>query len=217
MINSKMQKLGASRSVIRELFEYGKMRKAQIGADNVFDFSLGNPSTPPPHKVNHTLLELISNENPTALHGYTSADGDVNTRRAIAAYIRENYDEKIDEGCIYMTVGAAGALTSVITALVTEGEEVICLAPYFPEYKVFIERCGGVVRSVPTKERDFSLDIDKIANSINEKTAAIIINSPNNPTGAIYTEDEISRLADLLRLKEKEYGKNIYPLFWICL
>ncbi len=210
MINEKMRELGAKRSVIRELFEYGKLRKAQIGEENVFDFSLGNPSVPAPSEVNQALLSLIGSLDSVALHGYTSAQGDAAVRTAIAEYISKTEGTSVTADCIYMTVGAAAALTSALTALVYDGEEVIVLSPYFPEYKVFIERCGGVVREVMCDEQTFQPDIDAIEGAINERTAAVIINSPNNPTGAVYGEDSIRRLSDMLRRKEREYGRQIY-------
>ncbi len=210
MINEKMRMLGAQRSEIRELFEYGKKRKAEIGADKVFDFSLGNPSVACPDEVNLELARLLSSSDPVKLHGYTSAQGDAAVRAAIAEHIRltEGFDASADD--IYMTVGAAAALTCSLTALVSEGEEVIVLAPYFPEYKVFIERCGGVVREVKCKAPGFEPDTDAIADAINERTAAVIINSPNNPTGAVYSEKVIKELSAVLTAAEKRYGKSIY-------
>jgi len=210
MINPKMQGLGACRSVIRELFEYGLKRKKKIGEENVFDFSLGNPSVPCPDRVNSAMLDLIKGTNPISLHGYTSAGGDAQVRAAIAEYISRTHGVKADASNLYMTVGAAASLTSVLTGLVTPGEEVIVLAPYFPEYKVFIERCGGVVREVLCSPEDFQPDTEKIKEAINEKTAAIIVNSPNNPTGVVYTEESIKALSAVLEDKEKEYGKPIY-------
>ena len=145
MINEKMRGLGAKRSVIRELFEYGKKRKAEIGEENVYDFSLGNPSVPAPDCVNENLTKLLKEESSVLLHGYTSAQGDAGVRKAIADYINETQGENITADCLYMSVGAAAALTCSLTAVVTSGEEVIVPTPYFPEYKVFIERCGGVI------------------------------------------------------------------------
>ena len=209
MINEKMRMLGAKRSVIRELFEYGKMRKAEIGEENVYDFSLGNPSVAAPDVVNESLCRLMSQESSLALHGYTSAQGDASARKAIADYINATQDESINADCLYMSVGAAAALTSTLTALVSEGEEVIVPAPYFPEYKVFIEKCGGVIKEVLC-DKDLMLDIPAIEAAINEKTAAIIVNSPNNPTGAIYSEDNIKALCNLLRRSEEKLGHPIY-------
>ncbi|MBQ7325923.1 MAG: pyridoxal phosphate-dependent aminotransferase [Clostridia bacterium] len=209
MINQKMRELGAKRSVIRELFEYGKKRKAEIGEDKVYDFSLGNPSVAAPESVNAALSDLLSSENPVALHGYTSAQGDAGVRAAIADYINFTYGESVNADCIYMSVGAAAALTCTLTAVVSAGEEVIVPAPYFPEYKVFIEKCGGIIREV-TCDEELQPDIVAIEKAINERTAAIIINSPNNPTGAVYSEKNIKALTEALRRCEKRYGHPIY-------
>lgn len=209
MLNEKMRALGAKRSVIRELFEYGKMRKAEIGEENVYDFSLGNPSVPAPSEVNLGLKALIEKENSVLLHGYTSAQGDASVRAAIAEYINVTHGESINADCLYMSVGAAAALTCSLTALVNPGEEVILLAPYFPEYKVFVERCGGVVREVMCDE-SFMPDVNAVRAAINEKTAAIIINSPNNPTGAVYSMEIIEELCNMLSECEKEYSHPIY-------
>lgn len=209
MINEKMRALGAKRSVIRELFEYGKQRKAEIGADKVFDFSLGNPSVPAPLSVNENLSKLIREESSILLHGYTSAQGDGAVRSAIADFINKTHGESVSADCLYMTVGAAAALTASLTAVVSVGEEVIVPAPYFPEYKVFIERTGAIIREVRCDEH-FKLDVDAIEAAINENTAAIIINSPNNPTGAVFGEENIKALTSMLRRKENELQKTIY-------
>ena len=209
MINEKMRALGAKRSVIRELFEYGKKRKAEIGEENVYDFSLGNPSVPAPKEVNEALIKMLSEGDSVALHGYTSAQGDAAVRAAIADYINKTHGESVNADCLYMSVGAAAALTCSLTAVVNAGEEVIVPAPYFPEYKVFIERCGGVIREVACDD-NFQLDISAIEAAINEKTAAIIINSPNNPTGAVLCEENIKALAALLKKSEEKYSRTIY-------
>ena len=210
MINEKMRRLGANRSVIREIFEYGRKRKAEIGEDKVFDFSLGNPSVPAPDCVNENIKLLIDEESSVALHGYTSAQGDASVRAAIADYINKTEGESVNADCLYMTVGAAAALTCSLTALAGKGEEVIVLAPYFPEYKVFIERTGATVREVLCNTETFQPDIASIEAAINERTAAIIINSPNNPTGAVMTEESIIALTELLRKKEAELSRVIH-------
>ena len=179
MINAKMRELGAKRSVIRETFEYGRTRKAEIGEDKVFDFSLGNPSVPAPPEVNAELVRLIECESSVALHGYTSAQGDATVRAAIARYINESYGECVNADCLYMTVGAAGALTATLTALVCEGEEVVIPSPYFPEYKVFVERCGATVVAVPCDRQTMELGVAAIEAAVTERCAAVIINSPN--------------------------------------
>ena len=210
MINRKMQKLGARRSSIRELFEYGKIKKSELGDDAVFDFSLGNPSVPAPEVVNEKLIRLIEESDPVALHGYTSAEGDIHVRQKIVDYLNRKYGERFSPECVYMTVGAAAALTISLNALISTGEEVIAIAPYFPEYKVFTEGAGGRLVSVPATDGVFHLDLRAIEAAINPNTAAVLINSPNNPTGAIYGEKEIRALSLILSEKSREFGKTIY-------
>ena len=210
MINEKMRELGSKRSVIRELFEYGKQLALREGSENVFDFSLGNPSVEPPKELDDALASLISTADATKLHGYTSAEGDLGVRESIAEYITRTHGTEARAENIFMTAGAAAALTGVLNAVVREGEEVILLSPYFPEYRVFAEFAKAMVVEVATQTDTFRPDIDAIARAINEKTAAIIVNSPNNPTGAVYTEDDIRALAELLSSKSLEYGKPIY-------
>ncbi len=209
MINEKMRELGARRSSIRELFEYGKRRKAEIGEDCVFDFSLGNPSVPSPDGVGRELIRLLSEEDSIRLHGYTSAQGDGEARAAIAEDLERRYGAEVDPDLIYMTCGAAAALTIALGALVCRGEEVIVNAPYFPEYKVFAEAAGGVLRVVNTTER-LMPDVEALAAAINERTAAVILNSPNNPSGAVVDEECLTALAELLRKKSAEYAHPIY-------
>lgn len=209
MINEKMRMLGAKRSVIRELFEYGRKRKSEIGEDAVFDFSLGNPSVAAPEVVNAEMKRLLEEESSILLHGYTSAPGDLGVRKAISDYVNNTHGESTTPDCFYMTVGAAAALTSTLTALCMPGEEVIVPTPYFPEYKVFIERCGAIVREVECDAR-FMLDVEKISAAISDKTAAIIINSPNNPTGAVFDEENIIAITSMLKKKETELKKPIY-------
>lgn len=210
MINQKMRELGAKRSVIRELFEYGKKRKSEVGEENVFDFSLGNPSVPAPKEVNSALERLLREEDSVKLHGYTSAEGDLSVRRAIAEYVNRTEGEQIRPECIYMTVGAAAALTISLKALVSPGEEVITYAPYFPEYKVFVEATGAKLVEVPGRAGDLLLDIENIRAHINEKTAAVLINSPNNPTGVVFDEENIKALSDMLRQMSEKLGRTIY-------
>ena len=210
MINEKMRELGAKRSVIRELFEYGKARKAEIGAENVFDFSLGNPSVPSPDVVGETMQALIAERDPVALHGYTSAQGDAGVRNSIADYLNRTHGADVTADCLYLTVGAAAALTVSLTAILQPDDEVILLAPFFPEYRVFIERTGARVVSVMCREDDFQPDIDALKRAITQKTRAVIINSPNNPTGAVVTEENIKALAALLKDASDQNGEPIY-------
>ena len=210
MINEKMRELGAKRSVIRELFEYGKARKAEIGAENIFDFSLGNPSVPSPDVVGETMQALIAERDPVALHGYTSAQGDAGVRNSIADYLNRTHGADVTADCLYLTVGAAAALTVSLTAILQPDDEVILLAPFFPEYRVFIERTGARVVSVMCREDDFQPDIDALKRAITQKTRAVIINSPNNPTGAVVTEENIKALAALLKDASDQNGEPVY-------
>ena len=210
MLNEKMTGLGLKRSVIREIFEYGKKRKEEIGAENVFDFSLGNPSIPAPEKVREVMNKLVTEMNPVALHGYTSAQGDLNVRKAMADGITKNFNITADPDLIYMTCGAAASLTISLNAICNEGDEVIVLAPFFPEYRVFIEKAGGVVKIVKCREEDFQIDFDLLSAAVSEKTKAIIVNSPNNPSGVVLSEETIKALAELMSSKSKEFGNDIY-------
>ncbi len=209
MINKKMEGLGKVRSVIRDLFEYGNARKAEIGADKVFDFSLGNPSVPAPDSVTEELKKLIENENPLALHGYSSAQGDFSVRKAISDHINETYGTAFTPNSIYMTVGAAAGLTISLNALVCDGDEVVAFAPFFPEYRVFAEAAGArFVPMAPTA--DFGIDTAALSEAINANTKAVIVNSPNNPSGVVLKESDIVALCEVLKSKSTEYGHPIY-------
>ena len=209
MDRTRMRRLGEQRSEIRELFEYGMKRKAEIGADRVFDFSIGNPSIPTPPTVTAALQELLAGD-PLRIHGYTSAAGDPAVRASVADDLNRRFGTEIGAEHLYLTCGAAASLTIALSALVENGQEVIVPAPYFPEYPVFIETAGGVPISVSGMEPDFDLNIDGIASAITEKTAAVILNSPNNPSGVVYRAEQIERLANLLREKQAAYGHPIY-------
>lgn len=209
MINQKSVQLGSVRSVIRELFEYGKKRKAQIGEDNVFDFSLGNPSVPPPAQVEEALENVLKNRDPVQVHGYTSAQGDASVRSAIAGYISKNFGVPQTADLIYMTCGAAASLAITFNALLNAGDEVITIAPYFPEYKVFCEHAGGVLVPVKGEAGTFQPDIAAVRAAITPKTKAVLINSPNNPSGVVYSEERITQLCKVLK-ECKERGQTIY-------
>ncbi|MGN1081321.1 MAG: pyridoxal phosphate-dependent aminotransferase, partial [Acutalibacteraceae bacterium] len=210
MLNKQMLELGKNSSVIRELFEYGNARKAEIGADRVFDFSIGNPSVPCPDCVTKSIEKAVASTEPTKLHGYTSAAGDIKVRTAIADYLNARYGVGALPSDIYMTAGAAASLTITLNAVASSGEEVIVFTPYFPEYRVFVEKTGAKLVEVPVDRNDFQIDFKALENAFNKNTAAVIINSPNNPTGAVLTRDTITRLSDFLRKKEAEYKKEIY-------
>lgn len=210
MIQQTMYDLGAHRSCIRELFEYGRMRAAQVGAENVFDFSLGNPSIPAPEQVSMTIAQLVAQTEPTALHGYTPAVGDAEARRSIAEDLNRRFDAGVRPEDLFLGCGAAPELVSVIRALAVPGAEFIAIAPYFPEYKPFVTGCGGIFRSVPAQIPDFGIDLAALECAITPHTQAVMINSPNNPSGAVYRQETLERLADLLTRKSREVGHPIY-------
>ena len=209
-INEKCFELGSKRSVIRELFEYGKKRKAEIGEKNVFDFSLGNPSVQPPKAVEDTLKSLLSTENSTLLHGYTSAQGDLATRQAVANSLNKLCSFEIPADLIYMTCGAAASLTITLKAITNTSDECIVFAPFFTEYRVFIENAGAKIVVSDPDESNFQIDFDNLKSKITAKTKAVIINSPNNPSGVVYTAKTIETLSKILTEKSKEIGHVIY-------
>ena len=206
MINRQMALLGNQPSKIREIFEYSLKRKAQIGADKVFDFSLGNPSIPAPKAVDDTIKDLVEHSDSVALHGYTSAQGAMPLRQKIAQNIKNRFGVEAEAHNIYITCGAAASLKAVVN----DGDEVILLAPFFPEYQVFCENAGAKTVPVLCNTDDFSLDFDALDKAVNKNTTAIIVNSPNNPTGAVISKSDIEKLSALLKQKSAEYGREIY-------
>lgn len=209
MINERMHGLGNEPSAIRELFAYGLQRKAEIGEDKVFDYSIGNPSIPAPQKVADTIADLLKLP-AVDLHAYSPAAGIPAVRQAIADSIARRYDVAAKASHVYMTVGAAASITISLGAITNPGDEVIVPSPYFPEYKVWIETMGCSIVEVPAQVPSFQLDVDAMAAAINEKTAAVIINSPNNPVGAVYTRENLEALAAMLEKKSAEIGHPIY-------
>lgn len=210
MINEKSVALGKKRSVIREIFEYGKKRSAEIGGENVFDFSLGNPSVPAPECVNEELKKIIDEKPSVLLHGYTSAQGDFSVRKTIADYINARFNLKLTADNLYMTCGAAASLTISLKALCNAGDEVVTFAPYFTEYKVFAENAGAKLVVVDSDPKTFQPDLKKLASAINKNTKAVLINSPNNPSGAVYSKKTVADLSELLRKKSAELSSTIY-------
>ena len=208
MFNEKMVKLGRNRSVIRDLFEYGNELKKTVGADRVFDFTLGNPSVPTPNKVDETLISLIKTE--PRIHAYTSAPGAENVRKAIADCQKSRYGLPVSPDLVYMTCGAAAGLAISLKAAITpERNEVIVVPPFFPEYSVFIDNAGGNEVVLPLDEKAFQIDLSALKAAIGEKTAAIILNSPNNPSGVVYTEETIKAVSGILAAAEQKYGNTI--------
>lgn len=211
MLSKEMLQLGTNPSAIRDLFEYGNKRKAEIGAENVFDFSLGNPSVPAPDCVQEAIEQLLS-EDTVSLHSYTSAVGDNTLREALAQYTNEQQGTSLTAANFYITVGAAASLTVSLKALAEPEDEFIVLAPFFPEYRVFIEMTGAKCVVVQNNPVDFQIDITALEKAITSHTKGIIVNSPNNPTGVVLEEENIKDLCALLERKQKEYRKEIFLL-----
>lgn len=212
MLNKRMVGLGTQRSVIRELFEFGKLRAAKVGAENVFDFSIGNPSVAAPDCVNETAIRLIKELDSVVLHGYTSAQGDVMVRTKIANSLNTRFSMNLRPENLYITVGAAAALCCCLNGICCpdSSDEVIVFAPYFPEYKVFIEGAKAKMTLIPADIEGFQIDFDKFEASINDHTKAVIVNSPNNPSGAVYSEETVKKLATVLEQASAKYGHPIY-------
>ena len=210
MISETMCRLGKHRSVIREIFEYSKQRAAEIGAGNVFDFSIGNPNVPAPDSVKAAVRELLDTQDDVYLHGYTSAQGDSETRRAIAEDLNRRFGTAFHENNLYMTCGAAASLKICITALCVPGDEFLTFTPFFPEYRVFVETAGAVLREVATEPDSFQIEFGRLEAAVSETTKAVIVNSPNNPSGVVFRKESVRRLAELLSVKEEEYGHPIY-------
>lgn len=210
--NNKMYGLGSKRSIIREIFEYSKTRAAEIGAENVYDFSLGNPSVPAPKEVNETIRQLLDTKNSVLLHGYTSAQGDANVRKVIADNINERFNVGISPNLIYMTCGAAASLSICLKALIEEdsNDECVVFAPFFTEYRVFVENAGGKLVISEPAAKTLQIDVADFESKITPNTKAVIINSPNNPSGVVYTEETIKKLCEVLKRKSEEFGKIIY-------
>ena len=210
MINQTAYSLGANRSCIRDLFEYGRQRAALVGDENVFDYSLGNPSIPSPEAVNETIRQILLDTDSLQIHGYTSAVGDLAMRQAIADDLNARYDAGVRAQDLFIGCGAAPELTAVLKALATPGSEVLTIAPYFPEYKPFAECAGHIFKVVPPDAPNFQIDLEKLAAMLTPNTQAIILNSPNNPSGVVYSPETLTALAALLENKSAEFGKRIY-------
>lgn len=213
MFSQNMIDLGQNRSTIREIFEYGKRRIAEVGAENVYDFSIGNPSVPAPDSVREAVMDILDTEGPVATHSYTSAQGDINVRAAMAEDLNRRFGTHFHADNFYMTVGAAAALSACFKALAEPGDEFIAIAPFFPEYRCFVEKgAGAKLIVVDADTTAFQIDFDKLSAAIGPHTKAVIINSPNNPSGTIYSEETIRHLAAVLTEKSKQLG---HPVFLI--
>lgn len=208
-MNKTMLALGRNRSAIRELFEYGKEMKERLGEDQVFDFSLGNPNVPAPKEIKETYLRLLESKKDSELHGYTSAPGDLVARRAIAEDLNRRFQTTYRADNLFLICGAAAGLKIALTALCQPGDEVIVIAPFFPEYRIFVETSGAKLVVCPADSRTFQLDLGHLAFLITTKTRALILNSPNNPTGVLYPEKDLKELSELLLQKGEAIGHPI--------
>lgn len=209
MVSERMKGLGTARSVIRELFEYGKLRAAEIGPENVFDFSIGNPSVPAPAAVNETAIRLLT-EQPDQIHAYTSAQGAPDARERFADSLNRRFNAGCTPDRLYLTVGAAASLCCVFNGLTCPGDEFVVFAPYFPEYKVFIEGAGAKMVLIPPEIEGFQIDFDAFEKALTPHTKGVLVNSPNNPSGVVYSRETLERLAAILTEKSEAFGHPIY-------
>ena len=210
MLNETAYTLGSNRSCIRELFEYGRKQAAIVGLENVFDYSLGNPSIPAPPEVNQAIRDILADTDSLALHGYTSAVGDLETRKAISDDLNRRYSAQTQPEDFFLGCGAAPELVSVFRALAVPGGEILAIAPYFPEYKPFAEESGLIFRVVPPDLPDFQINLTAVEAMLTPHTQALILNSPNNPSGVVYTRQTLQALAELLEKKAAQFGHPIY-------
>ncbi|WP_461205886.1 pyridoxal phosphate-dependent aminotransferase [Clostridium sp. DL1XJH146] len=210
MIAQKYKKMLEGKSVIREFFDFAGKRGAEIGYENVFDYSLGNPSVKVPEKFTEVVKDLLDNKSQQELHGYSPSLGIISVRTAIAESLNNRFNMDYETKHIFMTSGAAGALAHAIRCVTVENDEIIAFAPYFPEYFPYVELMGATLKIVPPKTDDFQIDFAAFENLLNPNVQAIIINTPNNPSGSIYTEDTLIKLTSILRKKEEEYGHEIF-------
>ena len=210
MYNASAYALGANRSCIRDLFEYGRARAAVVGPENVFDFSLGNPSIPAPPQVNEAVREILADTDPLQVHGYTSAVGDLEARAAISRDLNARFGADTAPEDFFLGCGAAPELTAVFRALAVPGGELLVQAPYFPEYLPFAREAGLIFRPIPADVPDFQIRLDALEAMLSPAAQAVLVNSPNNPSGVVYTRQTLTALGKLLERKSREYGHPIY-------
>lgn len=210
MLNETYRAMLNNKSVIRETFMYGRQRAAQIGSENVFDYSLGNPSVPCPPEFTAAMQTLLAQEEPVSLHGYCPSQGDPGFRTAVAAHLTETFGLPYAQKHIFPTTGAAGAIAHAIRAVTQPGDEVLTFAPYFPEYGPYVAGTGAVLRVVPPQAPTFQPNLDAFAQMLTEKVTCVLINTPNNPTGVVYSKATVEKLGQMLAAKSQEYGHTIY-------
>ena len=210
MLSQHYIDMTSQKSAIRELFDYGSRRAKDIGYENVFDYSLGNPSVPTPQAFTDALIDLIQNTDPVALHGYSPSLGIPSVRQAIADSLNRRFNMEFQMEDIFMAVGAAGAIAHAVRAVTVPGDEVLTFAPFFPEYYHYVNETGAVLKVVPADISSFQINFDAFEEMITPKTMAVLINTPNNPSGIVYSTATIDRLAAILTAKSKEFGHEIY-------
>ena len=210
MVSEKMYELGTKKSTIRTIFEFGRKRAAEVGEENIFDFSLGNPNVPTPEFVKNAVIDILQNCEPAAVHGYTVAPGNPQVREILAKSINERFGTNFAGKNIFITAGAAAAITISFKALAEAGDEFITFAPYFPEYKVFVESVGATLKVVPAQPKDWQIDFAAFEKMLTPNVKAVIVNSPNNPSGAVYSVDTIKTLAQILKKKSAEFNREIF-------
>lgn len=210
MIVQKYKDMLSGKSVIRQLSEFATARGAQIGYENVFDYSLGNPSVPVPQEFTDRMIQMLATRDPMELHGYSPSLGIPSVREAIAANLAERFGLPYEARHIFMTSGAAGAIAHAVRCVTEPGDEVLTFAPFFPEYHPYIDLTGAVLKVVPARVEDFQINFDAFEEMLSAKTMAVLINTPNNPSGIVYSEATIQKLADTLKRKSAEYGHDIF-------
>ena len=210
MINEQYKKMLEGKSVIRQLSEFATARGKEIGYENVFDYSLGNPSVPVPEKFTEVMIDLLKTKTSMELHGYSPSLGIPSVKEKIAASLNKRFGMDYTGNHIFPTTGAAGAVAHAVRCVTKPGDEVLTFAPYFPEYNPYINMSGAILKVVPANTENFQINFEKLEEMLNEKTAALLINTPNNPSGAVYSTKTLEQLAALLKRKQEEYGHDIF-------
>lgn len=210
MVSQKYKDMLGAKSVIREMSEWASGRAKEIGSENVFDFSLGNPSVPVPQEFTDKMIELLQNRDTMELHGYSQSQGIPSVRAKFAEFLNKTYDMDYTAEHLFMTTGAAGAVAHAVRVVTQPGDEVITFAPYFPEYNHYVNQTGAVLKVVPADTEHFQINFDEFEKLLNPKTMAVLINTPNNPSGTVYSTETIKKLASVLEAKQKEYGHDIF-------
>ncbi len=210
MINEQYKKMLEGKSVIRQLSEFATARGKEIGYENVFDYSLGNPSVPVPEKFTEVMIDMLKNKSSMELHGYSPSLGIPSVKEKIAENLNKRYGMNYTGNHIFPTTGAAGAVAHAVRCVTKPGDEVLTFAPFFPEYTPYINMSGAVLKVVPANTDNFQINFEKLEEMMNEKTMALLVNTPNNPSGAVYSAETLTALADLLKKKQEEYGHDIF-------